>query len=157
MIKSIFILIAEYSEDTCIRKENVLIWAQFIQPIRSISGTNKQTEKFKTYCFTRGWIIYFNQWCGGFSLWLGIIFRNLTIDNESQCVIISGESGAGKTVCAKFVMNYIISSKIFTEYCALITLKLMGYVGWFHSSLSHPIPSINDSINYQVLLKYQQY
>ena len=34
-------------------------------------------------------------------------FRNLTIDNESQCVIISGESGAGKTVCAKFVMNYI--------------------------------------------------
>ena len=42
-----------------------------------------------------------------FSPWLGIIFRNLTIDNESQCVIISGESGAGKTVCAKFVMNYI--------------------------------------------------
>jgi myosin-1 len=35
------------------------------------------------------------------------MYRNLTIDNESQCVIISGESGAGKTVCAKFVMNYI--------------------------------------------------
>ena len=34
-------------------------------------------------------------------------FRNLTIDNESQSVIISGESGAGKTVAAKFVMNYI--------------------------------------------------
>ena len=35
------------------------------------------------------------------------MFRNLTIDNESQSVIISGESGAGKTVAAKFVMNYI--------------------------------------------------
>ncbi|MCL4127275.1 UNVERIFIED_CONTAM: hypothetical protein GTU68_052341, partial [Idotea baltica] len=26
------------------------------------------------------------------------MYRNMLIDNESQCVIISGESGAGKTV-----------------------------------------------------------
>ena len=35
------------------------------------------------------------------------MYRNMTSDMESQCVIISGESGAGKTVCAKFIMNYL--------------------------------------------------
>nr|XP_042913236.1 unconventional myosin-Ie-like [Parasteatoda tepidariorum] len=35
------------------------------------------------------------------------MYRNMLIDNESQCVIISGESGAGKTVAAKFIMGYI--------------------------------------------------
>ncbi|XP_078608687.1 unconventional myosin-Ie-like isoform X1 [Branchiostoma floridae x Branchiostoma japonicum] len=35
------------------------------------------------------------------------MFRNMLIDNENHCVIISGESGAGKTVAAKYIMNYI--------------------------------------------------
>ncbi|CAJ0574360.1 unnamed protein product, partial [Mesorhabditis spiculigera] len=35
------------------------------------------------------------------------MFRNMLIERESQCVIISGESGAGKTVAAKYIMNYI--------------------------------------------------
>lgn len=35
------------------------------------------------------------------------MYRNMTIDNENQCVIISGESGAGKTVAAKYIMAYI--------------------------------------------------
>jgi myosin-1 len=35
------------------------------------------------------------------------MYRNMLIDNENQCVIISGESGAGKTVSAKYIMNYI--------------------------------------------------
>lgn len=35
------------------------------------------------------------------------MYRNMLIDNENHCVIISGESGAGKTVCAKYIMNYI--------------------------------------------------
>ncbi|KAL6079610.1 Myosin-1 [Balamuthia mandrillaris] len=35
------------------------------------------------------------------------MYRRLVEDNESQCVIISGESGAGKTVGAKLILNYI--------------------------------------------------
>ncbi len=35
------------------------------------------------------------------------MYRNMLIENESQCVIISGESGAGKTVAAKFIMGYV--------------------------------------------------
>ncbi|XP_077988766.1 unconventional myosin-Ie-like isoform X2 [Glandiceps talaboti] len=35
------------------------------------------------------------------------MYRNMMIDFESQCVIISGESGAGKTVAAKYIMAYI--------------------------------------------------
>uniref|UniRef100_A0A8C9TUG2 Osteoclast-stimulating factor 1 n=2 Tax=Scleropages formosus TaxID=113540 RepID=A0A8C9TUG2_SCLFO len=35
------------------------------------------------------------------------MYRNMMIDCESQCVIISGESGAGKTVAAKYIMSYI--------------------------------------------------
>nr|XP_035921957.1 unconventional myosin-If [Halichoerus grypus] len=35
------------------------------------------------------------------------MYRNMLIDYENQCVIISGESGAGKTVAAKYIMGYI--------------------------------------------------
>lgn len=35
------------------------------------------------------------------------MYRNMLIENENQCVIISGESGAGKTVAAKYIMSYI--------------------------------------------------
>ncbi|XP_067366559.1 myosin IEb isoform X2 [Channa argus] len=35
------------------------------------------------------------------------VYRNMMIDNENQCVIISGESGAGKTVAAKYIMSYV--------------------------------------------------
>ena len=35
------------------------------------------------------------------------MYKNLMVDKEHQCVIISGESGAGKTVNAKFIMEYL--------------------------------------------------
>lgn len=42
------------------------------------------------------------------------MYRNMLIDMENHCVIISGESGAGKTVAAKFIMSYI--SKVSVLY-----------------------------------------
>ncbi|XP_065836979.1 unconventional myosin-Ie-like [Oscarella lobularis] len=35
------------------------------------------------------------------------MYRNMISEREKQCVIISGESGAGKTVSAKYIMSYI--------------------------------------------------
>ena len=35
------------------------------------------------------------------------MYRNMVIDHENQCVIISGESGAGKTVAAVCIMKYL--------------------------------------------------
>ncbi|XP_027131146.1 LOW QUALITY PROTEIN: myosin IEb [Larimichthys crocea] len=35
------------------------------------------------------------------------MYRNMMIDSENQCVVFSGESGAGKTVAAKFIMSYV--------------------------------------------------
>ncbi|KAM9954419.1 hypothetical protein ACTFIW_003961 [Dictyostelium discoideum] len=36
-------------------------------------------------------------------------YRRMVDENESQCVIISGESGAGKTVSAKLILQYVTS------------------------------------------------
>lgn len=34
-------------------------------------------------------------------------YRQLISEEESQCIIISGESGAGKTESAKFIMKLV--------------------------------------------------
>lgn len=34
-------------------------------------------------------------------------YRHMVDDNENQCIIISGESGAGKTEAAKLVLNHL--------------------------------------------------
>ena len=51
------------------------------------------------------------------------MYRNMEIDDENQCVIISGESGAGKTVAAKFIMNYL--SQVFRLFSLIFYMKLL--------------------------------
>ncbi|GME93071.1 unnamed protein product [[Candida] boidinii] len=50
------------------------------------------------------------------------MFYNLRSYNENQCVIISGESGAGKTEAAKRIMQYIASSSA-DSYSKIIILQ----------------------------------
>ncbi|KYQ92809.1 myosin IK [Tieghemostelium lacteum] len=47
-------------------------------------------------------------------------FRRLVDDGESQCVIISGESGAGKTVSAKLLLQYITAVSPNNSYGASV-------------------------------------
>jgi myosin heavy subunit len=54
------------------------------------------------------------------------MYRRLSEENESQCVIISGESGAGKTVGAKLILQYITA------------VSPNGYVRAIASSFSFP-------------------
>ena len=54
------------------------------------------------------------------------MYRNMEIDDENQCVIISGESGAGKTVAAKFIMNYL--SQVFRLFSLIFYMKLLRNV-----------------------------
>ncbi|GAM23577.1 hypothetical protein SAMD00019534_067520 [Acytostelium subglobosum LB1] len=47
-------------------------------------------------------------------------YRRLVDDNESQCVIISGESGAGKTVSAKLILQYVTAVSPNNSYGAVM-------------------------------------
>ncbi|MEQ2191879.1 hypothetical protein XENOCAPTIV_003786 [Xenoophorus captivus] len=72
------------------------------------------------------------------------MYRNMIIDAENQCVIISGESGAGKTVAAKYIMGYVSKvsgggSKVQKEGLGLMTPDYYYYLN--HSSSQAPPPS----------------
>ena len=57
------------------------------------------------------------------------MYRNMEIDDENQCVIISGESGAGKTVAAKFIMNYL--SQVLVIFLFLLNYVILSQHSFF--------------------------
>jgi myosin-1 len=65
------------------------------------------------------------------------MYRNMTIDDENQCVIISGESGAGKTVQAKFIMNYLSQVLPSARHYLLSILRFNLLV-----SIRFPVPAM---------------
>lgn len=50
-------------------------------------------------------------------------FHNMIVDEENQCVIISGESGAGKTESAKLIMFPLSNLTKFRNYIAEVSSK----------------------------------
>ncbi len=50
----------------------------------------------------------------------------MLVDSEGQCIIISGESGAGKTVSATHIMSYITKVSGGGADIAVRTLGLLG-------------------------------
>ncbi|EFA78234.1 myosin IB [Heterostelium album PN500] len=53
-------------------------------------------------------------------------YRAMKNDQENQCVIISGESGAGKTEAAKMIMNYISKVSGGTEKVEYVKHVILG-------------------------------
>ncbi|KRX90400.1 Unconventional myosin-If [Trichinella pseudospiralis] len=98
------------------------------------------------------------------------MYRNMLIDNENHCVIISGESGSGKTVSAKYIMNYLahisgggpeVEMCIRDQLCAGCDDQLKrnlgitepGYFNYLNQSGTYEIADVSDEQLYKVTMK----
>ncbi len=54
-----------------------------------------------------------------------ISYRNMLRDNMDECILISGESGAGKTEASKYILEYIAQTSVYSESIDEIKDKLL--------------------------------
>ncbi|KAK1897332.1 Unconventional myosin-If [Dissostichus eleginoides] len=95
------------------------------------------------------------------------MYRNMMIDAENQCVIISGESGAGKTVAAKYIMGYISKvsgggSKVQmieganTQQKQDLGIMTPDYYYYLNQSGTYKVDGTNDSKDFQETMEAMQ-